>query len=47
MDFEDVQGHPCDKIGDDDANDDDEVDGDDDDLTYELIECGGPALKRA
>ena len=44
MDFEDVQGHPCNKIGDDDANDDDEVD---DDLTYELIECGGPALKRA
>ena len=47
VDFEDVQGHPGDKIGDDDANDDDEVDGDDDDLTYELIECGGPALKRA
>ena len=47
MDFEDVQGQPCDKIGDDDAYDDDEVDGDDDDLTYELIECGGPALKRA
>ena len=41
VDFEDVQGHPGDKIGDDDANDDDEVDGDDDDLTYELIECGG------
>ena len=44
VDFEDVQGHPGGKIGDDDANDDDEVD---DDLTYELIECGGPALKRA
>ena len=39
MDFEDVQGHPGDKIGDDDANNDD-------DLTYELIECGRPALKR-